>query len=723
MAIILGTGGADIRTLAAAGQTILGLAGNDTITGLGGTDSIYGGRGDDRLTGGDGNDDVMGGDGRDTINGGNGDDTLSGQFGFGSNPEGTSLFRDDGDRDVIVAGAGNDWVWLGRNDVANGGTGHDTLRVSIFEPGTSAAPMSLNFSGIGGAVAARVGHGTASAALFERVEVALANVQAGSTIIGTAGDDRMSVNLALGSSNGQPVYGATLNGGNGDDVLIGSGLKDDRIIGGRGDDLIDSGDGLDLLTGGPGADIFLQRITTSPQFGGTGGTEPDVITDFDPTRDMFLLRTTGGYGATVLAPTILVTGVNPVATQAGAQFLYDTSTGLLRYDSDGTGGIAGLGVALLQNRPALTARNIVVDDLLFVPELDVRSAPSIGEATQRAGTAGNDIFNGTAGPNHYWGALGNDSLRGLDGDDLLFGGRGNDRIDGGNGRDRLVGGDGADVVRGGAGNDHLGSGSGQIETREADDGDVDQLFGDAGDDILVAEARDRIDGGTGIDRLIMAIDGTGSPVTHFNFSAAAGAAFAAVGLGTLVRSVESVEVNVRFAQPGSTLTGTAGDDVLRLGISFNSPRLGGTVNGGAGDDTIFGSEHRDRLNGGPGDDILYVATNDTLVGGPGADTFVFLPSIQTTNALIRDFGAGDRFVVLYNGQFGDDLQLAPNILVSGVNPVPTGADQAQFLYDTATRQLFIDYNGTTAGRLYLVADFTGSSAPTAGSLAFEFLVA
>jgi predicted extracellular nuclease len=82
-----------------------------------------------------------------------------------------------------------------------------------------------------------------------------------------------------------------------------------------------------------------------------------------------------------------------------------------------------------------------------------------------------------------------------------------------------------------------------------------------------------------------------------------------------------------------TITGTAGDDVLRgtdgadvvMGLGGNDTITGGNADdvvcGGAGDDRLTGDNGVDVLLGGFGDDRLDGGNgDDTLVGGPGTDT-------------------------------------------------------------------------------------------------------
>lgn len=67
---------------------------------------------------------------------------------------------------------------------------------------------------------------------------------------------------------GSERINATLEGGDGDDILLGQ-AGNDTLRGGNGDDFLSGGGGNDRLTGGNGADLFVL------------GTGPDRIDDFD----------------------------------------------------------------------------------------------------------------------------------------------------------------------------------------------------------------------------------------------------------------------------------------------------------------------------------------------------------------------------------------------------------------------------------------------------------
>src|SRR5205823_3003369 len=86
---------------------------------------------------------------------------------------------------------------------------------------------------------------------------------------GSAGSDRLTVNALAGddvldaSSVAAGAMLLTLDGGDGDDVLLG-GAGDDTLLGGAGDDVLIGGPGSDTIDGGPGNNIVIDsfRATT-----------------------------------------------------------------------------------------------------------------------------------------------------------------------------------------------------------------------------------------------------------------------------------------------------------------------------------------------------------------------------------------------------------------------------------------------------------------------------
>ena len=72
------------------------------------------------------------------------------------------------------------------------------------------------------------------------------------TVNALAGDDAVDASRLRSSS-----VALTLDGGAGDDVLVGS-SGNDTLFGREGDDVLRGGPGQDVLDGGPGSNILIQ---------------------------------------------------------------------------------------------------------------------------------------------------------------------------------------------------------------------------------------------------------------------------------------------------------------------------------------------------------------------------------------------------------------------------------------------------------------------------------
>ena len=241
------------------------FTGNATLIGNGGNDTLIGGSGNDVLTGGAGNESFIGNGGNDTINAGGGSDTLNG--GDGND----KLLGQGGSGDLLTGGTGNDTL--------DGGAGVD----GIVETGT------------GGFIATNtslVGNGSDVVVDIEQL-----------TLAGGSGNDLLD---ASAFSNG----GVFLNGGNGNDTLIGTTLNDvlygwigndsinggagnDSIRGGLDNDTINASDGNDTVNGGEGNDV-IDGGNGNDQLSGfkgndsiTGGAGNDMLVGGDADDTLF----------------------------------------------------------------------------------------------------------------------------------------------------------------------------------------------------------------------------------------------------------------------------------------------------------------------------------------------------------------------------------------------------------------------------------------------------
>lgn len=343
-----GTAGADAIKIARSGGliTVDGLpaqvtiahaeGANDTLTvnGSGGDDTIdasalpanainlvlNGGQGNDLITGSAGNDTVVGGTGNDVALMGKGDDTFVWNPGDGS--------------DTVEGQAGNDTLLFNGANIAEKIDISANGSRALFTRDVASITMDLNdietvhFNALGGADNITVNDLTGTDVKQVAIDLgATAGSPTGDgavdtiTINGTAGDDVINITssngvvmvtglastvtitgfdatdkLVINGLGGDDVINAsglgtaiqlTANGGDGNDILLGS-AGNDTLSGGPGDDVLIGGAGQDVLDGGTGNNILIQdggaplaafapgsvAPTPTPQlFGGTAGND------------------------------------------------------------------------------------------------------------------------------------------------------------------------------------------------------------------------------------------------------------------------------------------------------------------------------------------------------------------------------------------------------------------------------------------------------------------
>lgn len=140
--------------------------------------------------------------------------------------------------------------------------------------------------------------------------------------------------------------------------VIGSKFAD-KLVGSSGHNTLKGGAGRDTLTGGGGPDNFFYK---EPSEG------DDLITDFS-FNDRFTISAEGFGGGLVggvkLSTTDADTGVfvsdtNPTPLSSSANFLYNTNTGVLRFDADGIGSGSVTTIATLAGTPSLSAAQFYI---------------------------------------------------------------------------------------------------------------------------------------------------------------------------------------------------------------------------------------------------------------------------------------------------------------------------------------------------------------------------
>ncbi len=170
-------------------------------------------------------------------------------------------------------------------------------------------------------------------------------------------------NLTLTGSNNINGTGNslanTITGNEGNNILAG-GTGSDTLDGGIGNDTLLGGLGNDTLTGGAGADTFL--FDTKPH----AATNSDIITDFSHSGGdhlQFSLKSFTGLGSVGdLSMDQFWSGAGVTAAHdATDRIIYNTTTGDLFYDADGSGKrSAAVLVAHLDSHPALIYSDIQI---------------------------------------------------------------------------------------------------------------------------------------------------------------------------------------------------------------------------------------------------------------------------------------------------------------------------------------------------------------------------
>src|SRR5262245_61292190 len=240
--------------------TINGGAGNDTITGSAGDDTFI-------WNPGDGSDKVEGQAGTDTLrfNGANIGETID----ISANGSRARLTRDFGNVTMDLNGIEHIEVnALGGADTINvhdlSGTDVTVVNIDLEgAPGSGvgdSAPDKITIDGTAGNDVIQIVGDASGVTIFGlAATVHITGFDAATdqlVINGLAGDDVITASgLAAGAIQ------LTANGGDGDDVLIGS-PGNDILTGGNGDDVLIGGGGQDVLDGGPGSNTVIASATT-----------------------------------------------------------------------------------------------------------------------------------------------------------------------------------------------------------------------------------------------------------------------------------------------------------------------------------------------------------------------------------------------------------------------------------------------------------------------------
>ena len=245
----------------------------------------------------------------------------------------------------------------------------------------------------------------------------------------------------------------------------------------------------------------------------------------------------------------------------------------------------------------------------------------------------------------------------------------NDTISGLGGRDHLYGGAGNDTLYGGAGDDAMHG-----------DGGADIMFGGAGnDDYFVDDVNDVIS-----ETTVPGVDDGGNDRVYSTVS---------YTLSPFLERLVLLESAVAISATGNT--------------QVNS---------------IVGNSNDNIISGGGG--------KDTLTGGLGADMFVLGPANAANTVTITDFASEDKFAVTAsdyglsqgNGlvdNVAGTLVLDPTWFATVTGTQGTVSGHGQFLYNTTTRTLTWDPDGSGAVAGIALAKLQAGAIVTADNFAIS----
>lgn len=661
----------------------------DNIDGSGGADLLFGNAGDDHLTGGGGDDVLVGGSGTNTLEGGADFDV----YAYDSALQSDTIRDSDGKGAIELAGAPLIGGYLDDDGLYHGGDGHtyalsgDVLRVDgvLTVTGFHDGDLGIHLTRIPELGDNPLGTGFPNAAsalpdlLYGRFGGNLFDTGDGTDYVSAqyGGDDTLllgkGMDFGFGGTGNDWIEGGAdpdvLIGGRGNDVVIAESFGTDVDIplgppprfdpnigpltkhllsGGEGNDVVVGSGGTDIIEGGAGADLLI------------GGAGDDTILG-----DGTVISTAIVEDYLLVDPTNLL----PIATTYVGPSLFLPADGV--YDSVEGSFTASPGIGFARRFEA----SVGGDDEIYA---------GAGNDSVAAG-AGDDVVHGGTGRDLLYGGSGKDRLYGDDDDDVLYGDdptpllqpvydpeheAGDDQLFGGDGRDTLIGHGGNDQLDGESGDDVLMGGEGN-----------DVLIGGYGSDLLVGGAgADVLDGGPGgdtyllgdSDRLILRLGETTGDAIAADGAFPATAAIvledefdpstlALISLG--IPGISQLQINARDSiflngeaseWVGLTFEFAGGEtlamrDVPQRLITLADLGLDSPPFGSAGNDVFLGTGQSNRFVGGAGNDLYEFHAgdgHDTIDDSAGFDGLRFTDVEADQVQVVKN---SDDYVLRYPG--------------------------------------------------------------------------
>lgn len=411
---------------------IRGNGGNDTLSGGAGSDKIQGGYGDDVIYGGDGNDTVYGDTGSDVLYGGAGDDKLY-----------YTLYPEAGDTDRYFGGTGDDTYYIRTN--TSGGTS---------QPSTGASNAKENAGEGNDTVVSNYYH----IALSDNIENLTAEGVNYSyrdfprRLEGNDLDNVIRIDPHLGGFADHRGREYVLDGGSGNDILIGSEANETYVVDSLGDTIVEP----ESSNGYNSNDTVRTAISYS-------------IEDLPAIENIELIglettTATGNSGDNRLNGELSNAANTLIGGLGNDTYLIGLNDIVVEAEGEGTDTIV---VSRLQGSPGA------------MPRYDVQALANIEIYRLDESLSGGNILNGNDDSNILFGNSKGNWLYGGAGNDQLDTGKNSgsgytDRLDGGAGDDLLTAWQGLNNLTGGRGDDEIviASGEDRIHYQRGDGHDV-----------------------------------------------------------------------------------------------------------------------------------------------------------------------------------------------------------------------------------------------------------
>lgn len=336
---------------------LTGGAGFDELSGGDGLDSLFGGDGTDAIYGGNGNDTLSGGSGADLLDGGNGsrdkvyysDSTIGLTVDLATPGANTGIAAGDtyfGVEDLVGSGHADQLYGSNGTNILYGGNGDDVLdgRGSIDHLYGGAG----NDTTIGGSGNDMHVLDSSGDRVFETTTT--------TSTIDAGGIDRVqaSISVNLDAYAGIRFVENLILTGSANLSGTGNALAN-TLTGNTGNNLLNGGLGNDVLIGGAGADNFVFNTAL-------GATNIDSLTDYDVAADTIRLENAIfiGLSTGTLAASAFVANTSGNAADTSDRIIYETDTGRLFFDRDGTGAVAKIHFATLATGLAVTNADFLV---------------------------------------------------------------------------------------------------------------------------------------------------------------------------------------------------------------------------------------------------------------------------------------------------------------------------------------------------------------------------